>query len=37
MRVHYFQGTDELVPLLQQWKLAGKVRYVGVTTSLSHQ
>lgn len=37
MQIHNFHGTDELFPLLVEWKQAGKVRYVGVTTSTDDQ
>jgi aryl-alcohol dehydrogenase-like predicted oxidoreductase len=37
MQIHNFYGTDELFPLLVAWKQAGKVRYVGVTTSTDEQ
>ncbi len=33
LQVHNLNGTDSLMPLLQQWKRAGKIRYLGVTTS----
>jgi aryl-alcohol dehydrogenase-like predicted oxidoreductase len=33
LQVHNLNGTDSLMPLLQQWKKAGKIRYLGVTTS----
>jgi aryl-alcohol dehydrogenase-like predicted oxidoreductase len=32
LQVHNMHGTDELMPLLQQWKRAGRIRYIGVTT-----
>jgi aryl-alcohol dehydrogenase-like predicted oxidoreductase len=37
MQIHNFYGTDELFPRLVDWKAAGKVRYVGVTTSTDEQ
>lgn len=37
MQIHNFHGADELFPLLVEWKQAGKVRYVGVTTSTDDQ
>lgn len=33
LQVHNLQGVDELMPQLQEWKQAGKIRYLGVTTS----
>ncbi len=33
MQVHNLSGTDALMPVLQDWKKAGKVRYIGITTS----
>jgi aryl-alcohol dehydrogenase-like predicted oxidoreductase len=33
LQVHSLQGVDTLMPMLQQWKAAGKIRYLGVTTS----
>jgi aryl-alcohol dehydrogenase-like predicted oxidoreductase len=33
LQVHNLDGVDELVPLMQQWKQAGKIRYIGITTS----
>ena len=33
LQVHNLNGIDTLMPMLQQWKKAGKIRYVGVTTS----
>jgi aryl-alcohol dehydrogenase-like predicted oxidoreductase len=37
MQIHNFNGIDELFPRLQEWKKAGKVRYIGVTTSTDNQ
>jgi len=37
MQIHNFYGIDELFPRLLDWKQAGKVRYVGVTTSTDEQ
>ncbi len=37
MQIHNFYGTDELFPLLVEWKQSGKVRYIGVTTSTDEQ
>lgn len=33
LQVHNLSGVDRLMPLLQSWKKAGKIRYIGVTTS----
>src|ERR1019366_1460520 len=33
LQVHNLNGVDSLMPLLQQWKKAGNIRYLGVTTS----
>lgn len=33
LQVHNLNGVDTLMPLLQQWKHAGRIRYVGITTS----
>ena len=32
MRVHFLDGVDILLPILRDWKEAGRVRYLGVTT-----
>ncbi len=37
MQVHNFHGLDELMPVFQEWKKAGKIRYIGVTTSTDEQ
>jgi aryl-alcohol dehydrogenase-like predicted oxidoreductase len=37
LQVHGLNGTDALVPLMQQWKRAGKIRYIGATTSSPQQ
>jgi aryl-alcohol dehydrogenase-like predicted oxidoreductase len=37
LQVHNLSGVDVLMPLLQKWKQAGKIRYVGVTTSQTSQ
>ena len=37
MQIHNFQGTNELLPVMREWKQAGKIRYVGVTTSTEDQ
>jgi len=33
LMVHNLNGTDELVPKMVDWKKAGRIRYLGVTTS----
>jgi aryl-alcohol dehydrogenase-like predicted oxidoreductase len=33
LQVHNLYGVDSLMPLLQRWKQAGYIRYIGVTTS----
>lgn len=35
--VHNLQGTDQLFPLMQEWKQAKRVRYLGVSTSSTGQ
>jgi diketogulonate reductase-like aldo/keto reductase len=37
IQIHSFRGTDELLPLLADAKKAGKIRYIGVTTSSDEQ
>lgn len=37
LQIHNFHGIDELFPRLQEWKQAGKVRYIGCTTSTDNQ
>lgn len=37
MQIHNFHAIDELFPRLKEWKQAGKVRYIGVTTSTDDQ
>jgi aryl-alcohol dehydrogenase-like predicted oxidoreductase len=37
LQVHGLNGTDALLPLMQQWKQAGRIRYIGVTTSNPQQ
>jgi aryl-alcohol dehydrogenase-like predicted oxidoreductase len=37
LQVHNLNGVDTLMPLLQQWKKAGTIRYLGVTTSRGSQ
>jgi aryl-alcohol dehydrogenase-like predicted oxidoreductase len=33
LQVHNLEGVDELMPVMQKWKQAGKIRYIGITTS----
>jgi aryl-alcohol dehydrogenase-like predicted oxidoreductase len=33
LQVHNLRGVDALMPVLRDWKRAGKTRYIGVTTS----
>jgi len=33
LQVHGLNGTDALMPLMQDWKQARRIRYIGVTTS----
>ena len=37
MQVHNLGGVDEMLPVLREWKAAGKTRYIGVTTSVAKQ
>lgn len=37
LQIHSFRGIDELFPLLVDAKKAGKIRYIGVTTSTDQQ
>ncbi|HRP75739.1 MAG TPA: aldo/keto reductase [Rhodocyclaceae bacterium] len=37
MQVHNLAGVDELLPVLREWKQAGRIRYVGITTSFERQ
>lgn len=37
LQVHNFHGINEFIPLFQEWKKAGKVRYIGVSTSTDEQ
>ncbi len=32
LQIDNMNGTDELMPMLQEWKRAGRIRYIGVTT-----
>jgi aryl-alcohol dehydrogenase-like predicted oxidoreductase len=33
LQVHNLDGVDTLMPALHEWKQAGKIRYIGITTS----
>src|SRR5690606_39507805 len=33
MQVHNLSGVNEMLPVLREWKEAGRTRYVGVTTT----
>ena len=33
LQVHNLDGVDTLMPLLQEWKQSGRIRYIGITTS----
>ncbi len=33
LQVHNLEGVDTLMPVMQQWKKEGKIRYIGITTS----
>jgi aryl-alcohol dehydrogenase-like predicted oxidoreductase len=37
MQVHNMGGLDEMLPVLREWKEAGKTRYIGMTTSSKNQ
>ena len=37
MQVHNLGGVNEMLPVLQEWKAAGKTRYVGVTSTSKEQ
>ena len=37
LQVHNLSGVDSLMPQLAQWKQAGKIRYIGITTSSNSQ
>ena len=37
MQVHNFRGWQDAIPVMQEWKDAGKIRYTGITTSRSSQ
>ena len=33
LQVHNLEGVEALLPVMQKWKQAGKIRYIGITTS----
>jgi len=33
LQVHNLEGVETLLPLMQQWKQQGQIRYIGITTS----
>ncbi len=37
MQVHNFIGWEEALPVMQEWKQDGRIRYVGITTSRERQ
>lgn len=37
MQVHSLAGVDQMLPVLQEWKAAGRTRYVGVTSTSEKQ
>jgi aryl-alcohol dehydrogenase-like predicted oxidoreductase len=37
LQVHNFNGIDQLLPLFNEYKQAGKIRYIGITTSTDDQ
>src|SRR5690348_13708724 len=37
LQVHNLDGVDELMPMLQAWKHEGRIRYIGITTSVNEQ
>jgi|TARA_B100000315_G_scaffold89674_1_gene82453 aryl-alcohol dehydrogenase-like predicted oxidoreductase len=37
MEVHNLAGWQEMLPVIRDWKAAGRIRYVGATTSSSRQ
>jgi len=37
LQIHNLSGVEILMPMLQKWKQAGKIRYLGVTTSRTSQ
>lgn len=37
MQVHNFIGWEEALPVMQEWKKDGRIRYIGITTSRKRQ
>ena len=37
MQIHNLIGADQRLPLIREWKQAGRFRYIGATTSFSRQ
>ena len=37
MRIHFLDGVEILLPIIREWKDAGRVRYLGVTTMSEEQ
>jgi len=37
LQVHNLEGVEAMLPLMQKWKQAGKIRYFGITTSREMQ
>ena len=37
MQVHNLGGADEMLPVLREWKEAGKTRYIGITATAKSQ
>lgn len=37
MQVHNLAGVNEMLPVLREWKEAGRTRYIGVTTTSKNQ
>lgn len=37
MQVHNLSGVEQLLPVLRDWKAAGRIRYTGVTTGSERQ
>jgi aryl-alcohol dehydrogenase-like predicted oxidoreductase len=37
LQIHNLNGVETLVPMMQEWKQAGRIRYIGVTTSSGGQ
>lgn len=37
LMVHNLAGIDEMLPVLREWKAAGRIRYLGMSTSFERQ